>query len=74
MQPVLLAFQKENIRELLRDKKVSLIEDEAEVDRQKHISVLVGSLDTQMKPFLLSAFYLKSVAMLTAVLFYTLCE
>ena len=49
-----------------------LIENEAEVDRQKYISVLVGSLDTQMKHFLLSAFYLKAVAVLIAVLFYTL--
>ena len=43
----LLASQKEeNIRELLRDKKVFLIVDEAEVAKQKYINVLVGSLDT----------------------------
>ena len=40
-----LASQKEeNIRELLRDKTVFLIVDEAEVDKQKYINVLVGSL------------------------------
>ena len=67
-----LAFQKVNIRELLRDKEVFLIEDEAEVGRQKYVSVLVGSLDTRMKHFLLSDFNLKVVARLIAVLFYTL--
>ena len=42
-----LASQKEeNIRELLRDKKVFLIVDEAEVAKQKYINVLVGRLDT----------------------------
>ena len=42
-----LASQKEeNIRELLRDKKVFLIMGEAEVAKQKYINVLVGSLDT----------------------------
>ena len=41
-----LASQKEEqIQELLRDKKVFLIVDEAEIAKQKYISVLVGSLD-----------------------------
>ena len=41
-----LASQKEEqIQELLRDKKIFLIVDEAEVAKQKYISVLVGSLD-----------------------------
>ena len=41
-----LASQKEEqIQELLRDKSIFLIVDEAEVAKQKYISVLVGSLD-----------------------------
>ena len=49
-----LASQKEeNIREILRDKKVYLVVDEAEVDKQKYIDVLVGSLDTLNKTFLI---------------------
>ena len=49
-----LASQKEeNIREILRDKKVFLVVDEAEVDKQKYIDVLVGSLDTSNKTFLI---------------------
>ena len=41
-----LASQKEKqIQELLRDKKFFLIVDEAEVAKQKYISVFVGSLD-----------------------------
>ena len=48
-----LASQKEEqIQELLRDKKFFLIADEAEVAKQKHISVLVGSLDAPDQAFL----------------------
>ena len=58
-----LASQKEeNIRELLRDKKVFLIVDEAEVAKQKYINVLVGSLDTPNETFLIDAFHLIAVA------------
>ena len=38
--------KKGNIRELLRDEKLLLIVNEAEVEKQKYIDVLVGSLDT----------------------------
>ena len=67
-----LASQKEQIQELLRDKKVFLIVDEAEVAKQKHISVLVGSLDVPIRHSSLIAIHLTAVAMLIAVLFYTL--
>ena len=68
-----LASQKEeNIRELLRNKKVFLIVDEAEVDKQTYISVLMGSLDTPNETFLVKCLPLERVAMLIAVLFYAL--
>ena len=48
-----LASQKEEqIQELLRDKKIFLIVDGAEVVKQKYISVLVGSLDAPNQTFL----------------------
>ena len=47
-----LAFQKEkNNREVLWDKKVFLIVDEAEVRKLKYINVLMGSLDTPNETF-----------------------
>ena len=50
-----LASQKEEqIQELLRDKKISLIVDEAEVAKQKYISVLVGRLDAPNQTFLVN--------------------
>ena len=56
-----LASQKEkNIRELLRDKNVFLIVDEAEVDKQNYINILVGSLDTSNKAFLIHCLALES--------------
>ena len=42
----LASQREEQIQELLRDKKVVLIVDEAEIAKQKYVSVLVGSLDT----------------------------
>ena len=58
---VQLASQKEeNIRELLWDKKIFLIVDEAEVDKQKHINVLVGSLDTPNETSLIECLPLES--------------
>ena len=44
----------EQIQELLRDKKIFLIVDEAEVAKQKYISVLVGSLDAPNQTFLVN--------------------
>ena len=57
-----LASQKEEqIQELLRDKKISfLIVDEAEVAKQKYISVLVGSLDAPNQTFLVNCHSLDS--------------
>ena len=50
-----LASQKEKkIQELLRDKKIVLIVDEAEVAKQKYSSVLVGSLDAPNQTFLVN--------------------
>ena len=47
-----LASQKEEqLQELLRDKKIFLIVDEAEIAEQKYISVLVGSLDAPNRTF-----------------------
>ena len=48
-----LASQKEEqIQELLRDKTIFLVVDEAEIAKQKYISVLVGSLDAPNQAFL----------------------
>ena len=56
-----LAPQKEEqIPELLHDKKIFLIVDEAEVAKQKYISVLVGSLDAPNQTFLVNCHPLES--------------
>ena len=56
-----LASQKEEqIQELLCDKKIFLIVNEAEVAKQKHISVLVGSLDAPNQTFLVNCHPLDS--------------
>ena len=56
-----LASQKEEqIQELLRDKKISLIVDKAEIAKQKYISVLVGSLDAPNQTFLIDCHPLDS--------------
>ena len=56
-----LASQKEEqIQELLRDKKIFLIVDKAEIAKQKYISVLVGSLDAPNQTFLLDCHPLDS--------------
>ena len=50
----------ENIRELLRDKKEFLIVDEAEVNKQKYINVLVCSLDNPNETFIIECLSLES--------------
>ena len=56
-----LASQKEEQnQELLCDKNIFLIVDEAEVAKQKHISVLVGSLDAPNQTFLVNCHPLDS--------------
>ena len=55
-----LASQKEQIQELLRDKKIFLIVDEAEIAKQKYISVFVGSLDAPNQTFLVDCHPLDS--------------
>ena len=56
-----LASQKEEqIQELLRDKQNFLIVDEAEIVKQKYISVLVGSLDARNHTFLVDCHPLDS--------------
>ena len=56
-----LASQKEEqIQELLLDKKICLIVDEAEIAKQKYISVLVGSLDVPNQIFLVDCHPLDS--------------
>ena len=55
-----LASQKEQIQELLSDKKYFLIADEAEIAKQKYISVLVGSLDAPNQTFLVDCHQLDS--------------
>ena len=67
-----LASQEKLIQELLRDKKIFLIVDEAEIAKQKYINVLVGSLDAPNQAFLIDCHSLDSAAMLIAVLFCTL--
>ena len=56
-----LASQKEEqIQKLLRDNKIFLIVDEAELAKQKYISVLVGSLDAPDQTFLVNCHSLDS--------------
>ena len=56
-----LASQKEKqIQELLRDEKIFLIVDEAEIAKQKYISVLVGGLDAPNQTFLVDCHPLDS--------------
>ena len=56
-----LASQKEErIQDLLRDKKIFLIVDEAEIAKQKYINVLVGSLDAPNQTFLVDCHPLDS--------------
>ena len=55
-----LASKKEQIQELLRDKKIFLIVDEAEIAQQKYISVLVGSLDAPNQTFVVDCHPLDS--------------
>ena len=55
-----LASQKEQIQELLRHKKIFLIVDEAEIAKQKYISVLVSSLDAPNSSFLVDCHPLDS--------------
>ena len=56
-----LAFQKEEqTQELLRDKKIFLIVDEAEITKQKYISVLEGSLHAPYQTFLVNCHPLDS--------------
>ena len=56
-----LAYKKEEkICELLFDKQIFLIVDEAEVDKRKYINVLAGSLDTPNDTFLIDCLPLKS--------------
>ena len=56
-----LASQKEEqIQESLRDKKIFLIVDEAEVAKQKYISVLVGSVAAPNQTFLVNCHPLDS--------------
>ena len=56
----LASQQEEQIQELLRDKNFFLIVDEAEVAKQKYISVLVGSLDAPNQTFLVNCHPLDS--------------
>ena len=56
-----LASQKEEqIQELLRDKKIFFVVDEAEIAKQKYISVLVGSLDAPNQTLLVDCHPLDS--------------
>ena len=55
-----LASQKEQIQELLRDKNIFLIVDEAEIAKQNYISVLVGSLDAPNQTLLVDCHPLDS--------------
>ena len=56
-----MASQKEEqIQELLGDKKIFLVVNEAEVAKQKYISVLVGRLDAPNPTFLVNCHALDS--------------
>ena len=56
----LTSQKEEQIQQLLRDKKIFLIVDEAEIAKQKYISVLVGSLDAPNQTFLVDCHSLDS--------------
>ena len=56
----LASQKKEQIQELLRDKKIFKILDEAEIAKQKYISVLVGSLDAPNQTLLIDCHPLDS--------------
>ena len=56
----LVSQKEEQIQELFRDKKIFLIVDEAEIVKQKYISVLVGSLDAPNQTFLVDCHPLDS--------------
>ena len=56
----LASHKEEPIQELLRDKKILLIVDEAEVAKQKYVNVLVGSLDAPNHTFLVNCHPLDS--------------
>ena len=56
----LASQKKKQIQELLRDKTIFLIVDEAEVAKQTYISVLVGSLDAANQTFLVNCHPLDS--------------
>ena len=56
----LASQNEEQIQELLRDKTIFLIVDEAEIAKQKYISVLVGSLDAPNQTFLVDCHLLDS--------------
>ena len=49
----LASAKEEQIQELFREKNIFLIVDEAEIAKQKYISVLMGSLDAPNQTFLL---------------------
>ena len=55
-----VAQKEEQIQELLRGKNIFLIVNEAEVAKQKYISVLVGSLDAPNQTFLVNCHPLDS--------------
>ena len=52
--------KEEQIQDLLRDKTIFLIVDEAQVAKQKYVSVLVGSLDAPNQTFLVNCHPLDS--------------
>ena len=56
----LASQREEQIQELLRNKKTFLIVDQAEIAKQKYISVLVGSLDAPNQTFLVDCHPLDS--------------
>ena len=56
----LVSQKEEQIQELLRDKNIFLIVDEAEIAKQKYISVLVGSLDAPNQTFIVDCHPLDS--------------
>ena len=56
----LASLKEKQIQELLRDRKIFMIVDEAEVAKQKYISVLVGSLDAPYQTFLVNCHPLDS--------------
>ena len=66
-----LASQKKNVRVLLWGKKVFLIVDEVEMDKQNYINLQVGCLDTPNEILLIECLPLESSSNVNSIILHT---